>query len=231
MVSGRIKDGASGAGALEIDRSDQCHRANHDGADGRVGYSADLPPFSNLPEASSAEIDPLHSDILAWPDFSVTTKADWHSSSRGAASAKSDCCLVLSFVRAIRESPTKDWTFIVHETGGIWQEAKQFLVLKLQPSENGLQIAHQIARHMAESNISARFAEFDQLIAYRRLLNEHGLDCNDHIQGLAEAYYPIDATDEALTIFGVTRLPVEAVDFIERGMVTLAILAPNCSDF
>ncbi|WP_230292838.1 hypothetical protein [Croceicoccus sp. Ery5] len=84
---------------------------------------------------------------------------------------------------------------------------------------------------MAESNISARFAEFDQLIAYRRLLNEHGLDCNDHVQGLAEAYYPIDATEEALAIFGVTRLPVEAVDLIERCMVTLAILAPNCSDF
>lgn len=166
-----------------------------------------------------------------WPDFSVTRLADWQSSIRGNATIAPDCSLVLALARQTPLPDSKSWIRLTHETGGIWQEQKQLLVLKLEISEGGLQIAHQISRQMAESNVSARFAEFDQLIAYRRLVNEHGLDCNDHIQALAEAYYPIDATEDALAIFGVTRLPVEAVDFIERGMVTLAILAPNCSDF
>lgn len=188
-------------------------------------------PLEKNPKNGVASVATAISDqVNEWPDFSVSNLSDWRSSDRDEVNA-SDCCIVLSLVRGVTQDVPVHWTRIVHETGGIWQEQKQLLVLKLEPSESGLQIAHRIARRMAESNISARFAEFDQLIAYRRLLNEHGLDCNDHIQGLAEAYYPIDATEVALAIFGVTRLPVEAVDFIERGMVTLAILAPNCSDF
>jgi len=167
-----------------------------------------------------------------WPDFTVKALADWNSSISPAPDTPiDDCCLVAalpSISGLVRKQ--SDWRLVVHGTGGIWQEPMRALVLRLSLNEEGRSIAHSIARHMAATNISARFASFDQLNEYRSLLNDVGLDCNEHVRCLAEAFYPIDLAEEALTILGVTDFPFELSDDVDIGNMFLAILAPNCSE-
>lgn len=178
----------------------------------------------------------VSSEILqfeGWPDFGIRTLADWQSSLSPASEGPvDDCCLVagLTLVPTYL-SNQDDWRLVVHETGGIWQEPKRALVRRLTVTEHGRSIAHMIARHMASTNVSARFASFDQLIGYRNLLNGMGLDCNENVQCLAEAFYPIDLTEEAISIFGVVDLAVEFSEGVDDGKMFLAIMAPNCSEF
>lgn len=170
---------------------------------------------------------------FGWPDFTVRSLADWKSSAVPAPPAPSeDCCLVLTFPRAIQPlANSQGWVFGIHETGGIWQEPKRIVVKRLDVFPRGAEIAHTIGRGMAESNISAQFAPFDKLVEYRRLLNDLGLDCNEHIQCLAEGFYPIDLTEEALSIFEVASVPREALELMESQTMCLAVLAPNCSEW
>lgn len=167
-----------------------------------------------------------------WPDFSVKVLADWQSSITPSPDPPvDDCCLVAvlpCILPAIGKQ--KDWRLIVHETGGIWQEPRRVLVRRLTVNERGRSIAHRIARHMAGTNISATFASFDQLNEYRNLLNGEGLDCNEHVRCLAEAFYPIDLTEETISIFGVSDFPLEISEGIDNGGMFLAIMAPNCSE-
>lgn len=167
-----------------------------------------------------------------WPDFSVKALADWQSSIKPTPNTPvDDCCLVaaLPSISGLvgRQS---DWRLVVHETGGIWQEQMRALVMRLTVNEQGRSIAQNIARHMAGTNISARFASFDQLTEYRNLLNGVGLDCNEHVRCLAEAFYPIDLAEEVISIFGVTDFPSEIFEEIDHGGMFLAIMAPNCSE-
>jgi hypothetical protein len=167
-----------------------------------------------------------------WPDFTVKSLADWNSSITPSPSDPvDDCCLVaaLPSISGLvgRQS---GWRLIIHETGGIWQEPLRALVLRLTVNEHGRTIAQSIARHMAATNISARFASFDQLNEYRSLLNDVGLDCNENVRCLAEAFYPIDLAEEALTILGVTDFPFEVSEGVDIGSMFLAIMAPNCSE-
>ena len=174
--------------------------------------------------------DSLQSE--GWPDFNVKALADWNSSISPASDTPiDDCCLVAalpSISGLVRKQ--SDWRLVVHETGGIWQESMRALVLRLSVNEQGRSIAHSVARHMAATNISARFASFDQLNEYRSLLNDVGLDCNDHVRCLAEAFYPIDLAEEALSIFGVSDFPFELSEDVDIGSMFLAIMAPNCSE-
>lgn len=174
--------------------------------------------------------DSLQSE--GWPDFTVKALADWYSSISPAPDTPiDDCCLVAalpSISGIVRKQ--SDWRLVVHETGGIWQEPMRALVLRLSVNEQGRSIAHSIARHMAATNISAKFASFDQLNEYRNLLNGIGLDCNDHVRCLAEAFYPIDLAEEALSIFGVSDFPFELSEDVDIGSMFLAIMAPNCSE-
>lgn len=172
----------------------------------------------------------LHSE--GWPDFSVRALADWQSNITPFPEPPiNDCCLVAvlpCILPAIGKQ--NDWRLVVHETGGVWQEPRRVLVKRLTMNERGRSIAHGIARHMAGTNISARFASFDQLTVYRDLLNGLGLDCNEHVRSLAEAFYPIDLAEEVLSIFGVTDFPIEISEGIDSGGMFLAIMAPNCSE-
>ncbi|MBM0169532.1 hypothetical protein [Altererythrobacter sp. C41] len=188
-------------------------------------------PIAMVPEQCFVPSVDLHR--LGWPNFAVNSLADWNSSIKGAAcKPPADCCLVLSFTHAIPPIPElEEWTFTRHETGGIWQEAKRLVLKRLPVSEDGADIAHTIARSMAHSNVGAVHALFDQLLAYRRMLNEFGLDCNQHVQSLAEGYYPVDLTEEALTIFGVADVPREMLELMGTEALKLAILAPNSSEW
>lgn len=169
---------------------------------------------------------------VGWPDFSVKSLADWQSSIKPSPIPPvDDCCLVAvlpCILPAI--SKQKDWRLVVHETGGIWQEPRRVLVRRLTMNERGSSIALDVARHMAGTNISARFASFDQLNEYRNLLIGVGLDCNEHVRCLAEAFYPIDLAEEVLSIFGLTDFPSEIFEGIDHGGMFLAIMAPNCSE-
>lgn len=167
-----------------------------------------------------------------WPDFTVKALADWKSSITPAPDTPIDeCCLVaaLPSISGLvgRQS---DWRLVVHETGGIWQEPMRALVRRLAVNEHGGSVAHRIARHMAGTNISARFASFDQLNEYRSLLNDVGLDCNEHVRCLAEAFYPVELTEEAISIFGLADFPLEISEGIDNRGIFLAIMAPNCSE-
>lgn len=168
-----------------------------------------------------------------WPDFSVKVLADWQSSITPSPDPPVDDCCLLAVLPCILPAIGKqdDWRLVVHETGGIWQEPRRALVRRLTVNEHGRSMAHGIARHMAGTNISARFAPFDQLTEYRNLLNGVGLDCNEHVRCLAEAFYPIDLTEEAISIFGLTDLPLEISEGIDNGGIFLAIMSPNCSEF
>lgn len=167
-----------------------------------------------------------------WPDFTVKALADWNSSiTPSPKTPVDDCCLVaaLPSISGLvgRQS---EWRLVVHETGGIWQERMRALVMRLGINEQGRSLAQSIARHMAATNVSARFASFDQLNEYRSLLNDVGLDCNEHVRCLAEAFYPIDLAEDALSIFGVTDFPFEVSEGVAIGNMFLAIMAPNCSE-
>jgi len=186
--------------------------------------------LDQIPSDQFVPSDSLHSE--GWPDFTVKALADWNSSILPAPDTPiDDCCLVaaLPSISGLigRQS---DWRLVVHETGGIWQEPMRALVLRLTVNEHGRTITQSIARHMAATNISARFASFDQLNEYRSLLNDVGLDCNEHVRCLAEAFYPIDLVEEALSIFGVSDFPFELSEDVDIGSMFLAIMAPNCSE-
>lgn len=167
-----------------------------------------------------------------WPDFSVTVLADWQSSITPDPNPPiDDCCLVAVLPCILPPfGRQNDWRLVIHTTGGIWQEPRRALVRRLTVNGHGRSIAHGIARHMAGSNISARFASFDQLTEYRNLLNGVGLDCNENVRCLAEAFYPIDLAEEVISIFGVTDFPLEILEGIDHGGMFLAIVAPNCSE-
>lgn len=167
-----------------------------------------------------------------WPDFSVKALADWYSSITPTLNTPvDDCCLVAALPSVSRlVGRRNDWRLVFHETGGIWREPMRALVLRLTVNEYGRTIAQSIARQMAGTNISARFASLDQLNEYRSLLNDVGLDCNEHVRCLAEAFYPIDLAEEALTILGVTDFPFEVSEGVDIGSMFLAIMAPNCSE-
>ncbi len=167
-----------------------------------------------------------------WPDFSPTALADWSSSASPAPSLPNDCCLVLAYTRVIPPiDPAGGWMLVAHETGGIWQEEKRAAVRMLAVAEEGRQIIHAIARAMAQSNCAADFASFDQLAGYRKLLNEYGLDCNTHLQAIAEGFYPIDWDEEALLILQVIEPGAETLELAGTGRACLAVMAPNCSDW
>jgi hypothetical protein len=187
-------------------------------------------PLSVLPSEwflASEELEPL-----GWPDFKVRALADWKSSvSPVPDEPVEDCCVVLCFPRVVRPLGDDGWVFALHETGGIWQERRRVVAMRLPTAPGGSAVAHAIARAMAHSNISAAFALFDQVAEYRRLLNEHGLDCNQHFQSLAEGFYPIDLTDEALGILQVASVPAEVLDVMEADTMCLAVLAPNCCEW
>lgn len=170
---------------------------------------------------------------FGWPDFTAKSLADWKSSVVPAPPEPSeDCCLVLSFPRTFQPlSSWEDWVLAWHETGGIWEESKRIVVKRLSTSSRGITILHGIGRAMAHSNVSADFALFDQLTEYRRMLNDLGLDCNQHIQCLAEGFYPVDLTEEALSIFEVISVPREVLELTGHEIMCLAVLAPNCSDW
>lgn len=167
-----------------------------------------------------------------WPDFTVKALADWNSSITPApATPADDCCLVAALPSISGLIGRQgDWRPVVHETGGIWREPMRALVMRVQVDDQGLLIAQSIARHMAATNISARFASFDQLNEYRNLLNDVGLDCNEHVRCLAEAFYPIDLAEEVLSIFGVSDFPFEVFEGVDSRSMFLAIMAPNCSE-
>ncbi len=189
------------------------------------GLSLDLIPAELFSLSENLQSD-------GWPDFSVKALADWQSSIVPSPEPPvDDCCLVAvlpCMLPAIGKQ--NDWRLVVHETGGIWQEPRRALVRHLTVNERGRSIAHRIARHMAGTNISARFASFDQLAEYRNLLNGVGLDCNEHVRCLVEAFYPIDLAEEVISIFGVIDFPPEIFEGIDRGGMFLAIMAPNCSE-
>lgn len=167
-----------------------------------------------------------------WPDFSPTALADWSSSASPAPSLPNDCCLVLAYTRVIPPiDPADGWMLLLHETGGIWQEHTKAAVRRLSVAEHGVQIIHAIARAMAESNCAAAFATFDQLKGYREVLNQHGLDCNHHVQAITEGFYPIDLNEEALVILQVTDPDAEVLQIVSTGRACLAVMAPNCSDW
>lgn len=185
-------------------------------------------------EKLPAELFSLSENLQSegWPDFSLKALADWQSSRTPSPEPPiGDCCLV-AVLPCIQPTISKqnDWRLVVHETGGIWQEPRRALVRYLAVNERGRSIAHRIARHMAGTNISARFALFDQLNEYRNLLNDVGLDCNEHVRCLAEAFYPIDLAEEVTSIFGVTDFPSEIFEGFDHGGMFFAIMAPNCSE-
>ena len=121
------------------------------------------------------------------------------------------------------------WRLVAHETGGIWCETKLLAVRPLPLSENGKIISENVARRWAASNLNAQFSTMDQMNEYRSLLEGYGLDCNHHIQSLAEAFYPIDLNEAALEILA-DEVPEDAVDFLDHNAMALAIMSPNCSD-
>lgn len=167
-------------------------------------------------------------EVRGWPDFGVRSLADWASSAVPAPSVPGDCCLILAFPRVVRPIETTDgWVYALHETGGIWQERKRIIAKKLETGQRGAAIIHAIARAMAHSNCAAEFVAFDQLIEYRQLLNQFGLDCNHHIQALAEGFYPIDLVEEAPPILDVIDLPAEAHAHVGHERLCLAVVAPN----
>ncbi|HEX7893264.1 MAG TPA: hypothetical protein VF447_03670 [Terriglobales bacterium] len=167
-----------------------------------------------------------------WPDFSITSLADWSSSASPKPAEPDDCCLVLACTRVIPPiEPPGGWALVAHQTGGMWHEHIRTAVSKLTIGSHGRQIIHAIARGMAQSNCSADFAAFDQLVEYRNLLNRFGLDCNRHIQALAEGFYPIDLVEEALIILQINNAPVDALQIMDAGQICLAVMAPNCSDW
>lgn len=167
-----------------------------------------------------------------WPDFSVKALADWQSSIVPSPEPPIDDCCLVAVLPCILPAIGKpsDWRLVVHETGGIWQEPRRVLVRHIPLNECGRSISHRIARHMAGTNVSARFASFDQLAEYRNLLNDVGLDCNQHVRCLAEAFYPIDLAEEVFWILGVTDFPIEFSEGSDNGGIFIAIMAPNCSE-
>lgn len=196
--------------------------------------------FASGVEAAPLAMLPDHwfmssEDLLqyGWPDFSVRALADWKSSVTPVPDERlEDCCVCLCFPRALQPiGDTNGWVFAMHETGGIWQEPKRIVVKRLPTAPRGSEIAHAIARGMAQTNVSAAFASFDQLVEYRRTLNEHGLDCNQHIQCLSEGFCPIDLSEEALSILEVASVPREALELMESEAICLAVLAPNCTEW
>jgi hypothetical protein len=193
-----------------------------------------LPPYSvpvrDLPAHWFEPSEAL--EARGWPDFGVRALADWTSSAAPAPSVANDCCLVLAFSRVVHPiEASSGWTYALHETGGIWQERKRIVAKKLESGPRGTQIIHTIARAMAHSNCTAEFSLFDQLVEYRQLLNQFGLDCNHHVQALSEGFYPVDLAEESLTILDVIDQPAEALAHISSEQLCLALVAPNSSEW
>lgn len=191
--------------------------------------SRQLVPIASLPERLFQPSEELAGK--GWPDFSPRTLADWTSSSAPAPEVPTDCCLVLCYWRmAPMVTPSSDWIYLLHETGGIWGEAKRLLGRRLETGERGVAVAHYIGRAMAQTNCSATHAALDQLIEYRNVLNAAGLDCNHHIQALAEGFYPIDLSEEALQALDVHELH-DLDEWTADQPTCLAVLAPNVSEW
>lgn len=185
-------------------------------------------PLSSVPIERFCRSDRLSRQ--EWPNLAARTRKieDFDEAPRCLTSA-GDCCLVLYYPRMLPvQDDEEGWTFVLHETAGMWQEAKRLAIRRIQMSQKGSDIALGIARSFASSNVSAAYATFDQLSGYRQQINEYGLDCNRHIQDFAEAFYPIDLCMDALTIFGVREAPIEVIEMIDSELLGLAIMAPNC---
>jgi len=166
-----------------------------------------------------------------WPDLTATSLADWRSSRRGDCDAgAADWVLVLALTRMAHPVCNPEgWRFVAHATGGIWSETKLLAVRKLGLTDLGHSLAQDVARHWAGSNVNARYAAMDQLVEYRSCLQNHGLDCNLHIQDLAEAFYPIDLDEIALERLA-GEVPEDARNFLDHGAMTLALLSSNCTE-
>jgi hypothetical protein len=166
-----------------------------------------------------------------WPDFRVDRLADWESSARPAPREPNDCCLVLTCSRVVNlDSLTNGWVCALHETGGIWRERKRVVAKKLKIGRPGVKVIHAIARSMANSNCNAACALLDQLLNYRNLLNHYGLDCNSNVQSLAEGFYPIDLTREAIMLLNVIEDRKKTLQYADDGRFSFAIMAPNASE-
>lgn len=165
-----------------------------------------------------------------WPDFSVDCLADWESSARPIPRSPNDCCLVLTCPRVVDPNYlTNDWVCALHETGGVWRERKRVVARKLKIARPGIEIIHSISRSMANSNCNADFAPLDQFLNYRNLLNQYGLDCNLNVQSLAEGFYPIDLTSEAVLILNVIEERKLMLNYAGNERFSFAIMAPNAS--
>ena len=139
-------------------------------------------------------------EVDGWPSLTATSLADWRSSQRGDCDAgTTDWVLVMAFTRMAHPVCNVDgWQLVAHATGGVWSETKLLAAHKLALTDEGHALARYVARRWAGSNLNAQYASMDQLIEYRTCLLDRGLDCNQHIPDLAEAFYPIDIDEVAL---------------------------------
>lgn len=196
---------------------------------GRSNWPMALTHIEALPDHWFLPSEELHAQ--GWPDFSLRSLADWSSSASPTPETYDDCCVALTLPHLVTPVDRDgEWTFLAHETGGLWQLRRKIVALPLLIGERGWHAIHGIARAMANSNCVGQRHALDQIESYRRLLNGFGLDCNHHFPALAEGFYPIDLEEDALTALDLLdeREALQRID--AQPFACLAILAPNCTE-
>lgn len=110
--------------------------------------------------------------------------------------------------------PGREWQYIEHQCGGIACHQKKFFGTPVVPrGKIALGLAH-ISEHLYASEIGAFGTGLDDVLQYREMLLDLGLDCQYSYTDLEEGYYPIDLPEDLSSILD-EELPKDLDDLID----------------
>ena len=126
------------------------------------------------------------------------------------------------------------WLALVHQAGGVACDHPQFIARRLRPRPSIYPKLRRIARDRWPNDAGDRY-DPSCLVQTSKLkldLNQLGLTCDHTIHCFTEGVYPIDATDEAISIvseeyFVLADLIVDFDPCFERSNLAILILSAN----
>lgn len=198
---------------------------------GRGLQRSEYTPLQRLPADSFTPTFEL--DLEDWPDFLAEDIADWPCRTRQTHplyenGLRPDVALILAFPESLPPlSSVTDCIFLRHQTSGYRRAEFRCAAVKLAPSPKALLFGVKIATNWHGTAAGIAHTALDELIRYRSLLREQGLDCDHSYSHFAEGVYPIDFDDAAVDflVSPESRGSVRLLQSYHGGC--LAFLAPN----
>ena len=109
----------------------------------------------------------------------------------------------------------REWFKVSHQCGGLACLHHEFYGTPVIPAGKIALGLARISEHFYDSSLGAFGTSLDDILEYRSMLNELGLDCNREFSNLVESYYPIDLPADPNSFLEDENLPEDLDSLID----------------